>query len=122
VIDADADVRPLGCAVITQAVRDARDVDPIRALDAVVFLLGPDVALWLEGLGLELDPVALVTSGRARHVRREVLDDKKRQHTGFGRGTHARGSAGISLSAFGSREGNPRGDSGACGPTSRDNW
>jgi hypothetical protein len=74
----DLDVRPLGYAVITQAVRDARDPDPIRALDAAIFLVGPDAALWLEGLGLELDPVALVTSGRVRRVRRDVLDGKNR--------------------------------------------
>jgi hypothetical protein len=62
--------RALASAVVIQAVKDAKCEDPSRALDAVLFLTGSDIPLWLEGCGLpDLDPVQLVTSGRARSIR-----------------------------------------------------
>ena len=107
-IDADMDIMPLGCAVITQAVKDARDVDPIRALDAALFLVGPDAALWLDELGMDLDPVALVCSGRARRVRKEVVYGEKRKRADPVRRTHAKGDSSISYPTAGSRQRNPR--------------
>jgi len=62
--------RRLASAVVNQAVKDAKCKDPGRALDAVLFLTGSDIPLWLEACGTpDLDPVKLVTSGRARKLR-----------------------------------------------------
>lgn len=72
-LDENADIVPLACAVIVTAARDAISKDVATALDAVLFLIGDDMAIWLEAIGLErADPIALVTSGRLKtKVRKE---------------------------------------------------
>ena len=61
----------LMAGIFAEAVRDARSKDPLRALDAVFWLLGPDAKLYLDAIGGmdDLDPVNLVVSGRARSNR-----------------------------------------------------
>ena len=67
-LDPDADITPLACAVIATAAKDAQGKDAVMALDAVLFLTGDDMPLWLEAIGLErADPIALVTSGRLKN-------------------------------------------------------
>jgi hypothetical protein len=77
-IGMDFDVRPLGCAVIHRAIRDARCRDPIKALDAVLFLTSPDACVWLEALGFDVDPLAFVTSGQVRRVPKGLLYARQR--------------------------------------------
>lgn len=67
-LDEHADIVPLACAVIATAVKDAQDKDLVKALDAVMFLTGDDMPLWLDAIGLErADPIGLVTSGRLKN-------------------------------------------------------
>ncbi len=65
-----AGFKPLARAVIVQAVKDMQQgQDPIKALDACLWMLGPDAPLWLDGLGLgDVDALAFVTGGRVRHL------------------------------------------------------
>jgi hypothetical protein len=58
----------LGINVVVQAFVDLRDTDPLRALDALLWLIG-DASLWLEGLGMDNDPVILLTSGKVKEVK-----------------------------------------------------
>lgn len=67
-LDEHADIVPLACAVIATAAKDAQSKDAVKALDAVLFLTGDDMPIWLDALGLEhADPIALVTSGRLKN-------------------------------------------------------
>ena len=63
---------PLIRAVILQAVADAKNfAEPERQLDAVLFLTGDDIPLWLEAAGMPfVDAMQFVTGGRARQLRR----------------------------------------------------
>ncbi len=79
-IPAEFDIRQLASAVIVQAIRDYRGEDKLAALDAAVFLAGPDAPLWLEGLGLNADPVVLVTAddgsvGESRDAKTRPMKD-----------------------------------------------
>ncbi len=73
----DLSWRPLMAAVIAQAVTDAQAGDLPRKLDAVLFLTGDDIPLWLEACGTpDFDALELVTSGRAKRARR-LKDNRK---------------------------------------------
>jgi hypothetical protein len=61
----DASFTALVQAVIIQAAADARDPDPVTALDAVTFFTGEDAETWLECSGTNADPLEFVTSGLA---------------------------------------------------------
>ena len=67
------DMRPLICASLVNCVKEVRGKDELRALDAALFLVGPDAPLWFDALGLDVDPLAFVTSGRAGRVRKGLL-------------------------------------------------
>jgi hypothetical protein len=60
----------LGISVVVQAFADLRDPDPLKALDALLWLLD-DSPLWLDGLGWDVDTVKLLTSGKVTKVKRE---------------------------------------------------
>lgn len=61
------DLRQLAVRVCVEAFRDAKGRDPLKAIDAVLWLTGPDIGWWLEWAGLSLaDPIALLTSGHMR--------------------------------------------------------
>lgn len=55
----------LMAAIFVQAVRDARGANLPQALDAVLWLSSPDAEIYLDAVGLDVDPLALLTSGRA---------------------------------------------------------
>jgi hypothetical protein len=58
--------RALASAVITNALKDARSAELETALDAVLFLTGEDVPLFLDGLDMgHFDALQFVTSGQA---------------------------------------------------------
>lgn len=64
----DTDITPLACAVIATAVRDAQSKDIATALDAVMFLTGDDLPIWLDALGLEhVNPLKVLTSGHLKN-------------------------------------------------------
>jgi len=60
----------LMASVYTQAVRDARGGELPQALDAALWLSGPDAPIYLEAVGLDVDPLAILISGRARKLSR----------------------------------------------------
>ncbi len=61
----DRTVRGLAAAVFLQAVIDLQHRDIIHALDAALWLTGPEAALWLDGLHTpDMDPLELLTSGQ----------------------------------------------------------
>jgi hypothetical protein len=63
--------RELMAAVIVQAVEDTKSDETEKALDAALWLVSDDMPLWLEAVGLpDVDALKLVTSGRARKVKR----------------------------------------------------
>jgi hypothetical protein len=66
------DWKALGRDVILQAFRDLRDPDPLTALDALLWLIS-DAPFWLDGLGMDYDPVRVLVSGKlpkvVRHAR-----------------------------------------------------
>ena len=86
----DFDFRPLGGAIVAQAVRDARSDDPIRALDAALWLVG-DGPIWMDGLGLYADPVAFLTGGKVRRVRKDLLYERHKHSRHVGRSDAGRG-------------------------------
>ena len=65
-------VKGLGMRVVIQAFKDLSDGDPLKALDALLWLLD-DCPLWLDGLGLDLDPVKLLASGKVRRLKRWLM-------------------------------------------------
>jgi hypothetical protein len=67
--DNPAAVKGLGMRVVIQAFKDMADGDPLKAIDALLWLLD-DCPLWLEGLGLDLDPIQLLANGKVRKVRK----------------------------------------------------
>ena len=66
----------LAAAVVTQAVADAALGDPLTALDACLFLAG-DAQFFLEVAGLDLNPKALLRSGRLRRRLPDQLHEYK---------------------------------------------
>lgn len=63
-------IRLLATNVCLRAIEDARDPDPLTALDACMWLLSSDFPLWVEAAGLPFaDPWELLTSGRAMQAR-----------------------------------------------------
>ena len=71
------DLRQLAVQVCLKAFTDAKDRDPVKALDAVLWLTGPDIGWWCEWAGLSfVDPIALITSGRAITWKNKVLQKK----------------------------------------------
>jgi len=66
------DYRALGAGVILQAFSDLKDDNPLKAIDALLWLIG-DAPLWLEGLGMDNDPVILLASGKAKAVKFEKI-------------------------------------------------
>ena len=71
-----ADLRDLSRAVIAQAVRDLRHSNPIRRLDAFLFLTGDDFPVWAEIMDAPfMDPYKMLSSGNAKRLR-TVFNDK----------------------------------------------
>ena len=62
------DWHALGVSVVVQAFKDLTDPNPFNALDALLWLIS-DAPLWLDGLGMEYDPVLLLTSGKVKAVK-----------------------------------------------------
>jgi hypothetical protein len=65
---ANMDYRALGAGVVLQAFEDLKGDNPLKAIDALLWLIG-DCPLWLDGLGLDLDPVKLLTTGKVKAVK-----------------------------------------------------
>lgn len=68
-VDPDADWRPLMRAVILQSLKDVRGADPVRALDALLFLLGLGFDLWLEAVEIDADPLRFVIGVQAPEIK-----------------------------------------------------
>ena len=67
--------KALAVSVIVQAIKDLKDDNIVRSLDAALFLTGEDVPLWLEAVGMpDVDALAFVTSGKARKLNRRRLE------------------------------------------------
>lgn len=65
-----ADLRALFAAVCLCAIEEAKDPDPVKSLDAVLWLTGTDFPFWVEAAGVPLaDPFELLISGRASRAR-----------------------------------------------------
>ena len=65
-------------AVVVQAVKDARSPDLILALDASLWLAGPDAPLYLQAVGMgDADPIALLVGGRIRRSSWRWLSDEQ---------------------------------------------
>jgi hypothetical protein len=64
------DLRRLAAAVITTALRETKArKDPIKALDACLWLTSQDAGLWLDAADLPYgDPLQLLISGRLRKI------------------------------------------------------
>jgi hypothetical protein len=73
-----ADMRALARAMIMQAVRDMRNPrQPMKQLDAFLFLTGEDFPLWCEVMDAPfLDAFKMLSSGGARMLDRKVSNDK----------------------------------------------
>lgn len=66
----DENLRRLAAGVCLQAVKDAKDKDPLVSLDAVVWMTGEDFGFWADAAGIPFaDPFELLTSGRAGKAR-----------------------------------------------------
>lgn len=55
--------RALAAAVVLQAVHDLRAPDILQALDALLWLAGPDGAAWLGALDMRGHALQLITAG-----------------------------------------------------------
>lgn len=67
-ISDEADLRGLSRAIIAQAVRDLDKKDPIRQLDALLWLSGDDFPMWAEAMDAPfMDPFKMLSSGRRLH-------------------------------------------------------
>jgi hypothetical protein len=65
----DTSWRGLMTAVIAQAIADLRASDPVKVLDAILFLMGDDLPLWAEAVGApDIDGIQFVISGRGRSL------------------------------------------------------
>lgn len=70
-ISTNMDYRALGAGVVLQAFTDLKDDNPLKAIDALLWLIG-DAPLWLDGLGMYYDPIKLLTSGQVKvHGRKQ---------------------------------------------------
>ena len=67
-VSTNMDWRALGVSVVVQAFADLHNPNPLTALDALLWLIG-DCPLWLDGLGMDSDPVMLLTSGKMKAVK-----------------------------------------------------
>jgi len=76
------DLRRLAVAVCLKALDEARKPDPVTALDAVLFLTGPDFPIWAEAAGLPFaDPWQVLTSGAAnKRIRTKGRNYERQQH------------------------------------------
>jgi hypothetical protein len=61
------DVRPLALAVISQALREVRGQNTLKALDAALWISGNDAPWWFEAVGIPFaDGLHLLTTWRGR--------------------------------------------------------
>ncbi len=63
-------VKGLAAAVVVHAMKDVYVRDVVRALDALLWLTGPDIAFWLEAL--EIEAQDLLTLATQRDLRRRI--------------------------------------------------
>ena len=65
-----ADIKPLALAVVSQAIKDLREGDIIRALDAALWFSSDDFGVWADVMGIPFaDGYKLLTSGAARKMK-----------------------------------------------------
>ena len=66
-----ANLRQLAAQVCLTALTEAKDPDPVKALDAVMWLTSADdFPFWAECAGLPFaDPLALLTGGNLNRIR-----------------------------------------------------
>jgi hypothetical protein len=65
-----ADIKPLALAVVSQAIRDLKSNDVIKAVDAALWLMGDDFPTWAEIINIPFaDGYKLLTSGVALRQR-----------------------------------------------------
>ncbi len=66
---AEANLRRLAAVTIRQAVNDFRSQDPLRALDAFLWLSGEEADVWFEAASMQgVDRLKFIASGRARRL------------------------------------------------------
>ncbi len=64
------DLRRLAASVCLRAVDELRGSDPLKALDALLFLTGPDFPTWAEVANVPFaDPIKLLTGGKLNRTR-----------------------------------------------------
>jgi hypothetical protein len=69
-ISEDADIQRLVRAIIAQAVRDLYTRDPVKQLDALLWLTGPDFGWWSEAMNAPfMDPFKMLSIGGAKKLR-----------------------------------------------------
>ena len=77
------ELRRLAGAVILQTLRDLIAPDPVRALDAALFLTGSDFGIWADAAGVPFaDGARLLTVGNATSAAAQAT-----RLRGFTRGT-----------------------------------
>jgi hypothetical protein len=66
----EQELRKLATATLLQALHDAQNAKIELALEAAMWLCGPDIGLWLEWAGMSFaDPFKLLSSGGARKAK-----------------------------------------------------
>ena len=60
----------LMAATFAQACRDTKSDDPMKALDAALWLASPDAETLVYALGWDNDPLDLLISGRIRKLKK----------------------------------------------------
>ena len=64
-----AALRELARAIIAQAVRDLQARNPVKQLDALLWLSGDDFPVWADAMSAPfMDPFKMLSSGNAKQV------------------------------------------------------
>jgi hypothetical protein len=69
-IDSNAQLQQLAHAMVKQALRDLKASNPVQAVDALLWLTGPDFGIWAEVWGVPFaDSWQMLISGAERKFR-----------------------------------------------------
>jgi hypothetical protein len=70
----------LAAQVCLTALDELKGKDPVKALDALMWLTGRDFPLWAEAAGVPFaDPLLLLTTGKAKAIRTKRVRVKHEQ-------------------------------------------
>lgn len=77
-----SDLRRLAANVCLKALDELRNSDPVKALDALMWVTSDDFPFWAEAAGLPFaDPWQVLTSGRAsQRIRTKGRNYERQQH------------------------------------------